>query len=739
MLQRMTITGGTCFGPDPMTVDGLKLANFFYGPNGSGKTTISRAFAGGSSVHLKQEFNDDVPMNVQVYNRDFMNQMLRECDRIPGVFVLGEHNVEAQKRIDQILKVGGERDQATDRYERNKTSFQDAQKRQNDAKEELKITAWSKYRALVDKHEALLPAFIGERGVNRNKDMLVTRLLERNAPSTGQIVPKLDELLARAAAVFNTDATTRPLFAEIQEFNWDGEAGFKHLEKKIVGSSEVSLSELVEKLGNEDWVQAGRHYIDVAGGLCPFCQQTAPKDLARQLEEMFDDRYTKQVEELKQLSDAYLSWFNTMNDCVTRWSVESNNNLDEALYEKACRSWESIFSKNMGLLERKLGAPSELVRVSTSSSPVENLNSIIKEANAKIETHNKLVNSRKKAKPELVQDCWTYLADVLLRDDLDAYRKKSVGLQKGVHATEQKMNKEKYKLDTLDDEVRRLQRSVESSQPVIDEINYLLKKSGFTSFHISNSADLENGYMLTRDEVSFDERSLSEGERSFIAFLYYYYRLNARENAGARILAVVDDPISSLDSDALFIVSVLVRNLISRALSKSDHVTQVIVLTHNVYFYKEITQIKSKDRESDRCYYVIRKRNTGGSVVEPHTNNPISTEYERLWSEVRRATRGEEMSVIGLENILRRILENYFRIAGGIWEDEIEEYLDPADQLVLRSLFNWVNEGSHGVFENLHYSPSEITQKQYLEVFEHVFSESGHGAHYEMMMRNKNS
>jgi wobble nucleotide-excising tRNase len=131
---------------------------------------------------------------------------------------------------------------------------------------------------------------------------------------------------------------------------------------------------------------------------------------------------------------------------------------------------------------------------------------------------------------------------------------------------------------------------------------------------------------------------------------------------------------------------------------------------------------------------VIRKTQTGDNIVESHPDNPITTEYERLWSEVRRATQGQPMSIIGLENVLRRILENYFRLAGGIWEDEIAQYLDPGDRPVLRSLFNWVNEGSHGVFEDLHYSPSTVTQEMYLDVFRQVFDRSGHGAHYEMMM-----
>ncbi|UZD63433.1 AAA family ATPase [Brevibacterium sp. JSBI002] len=730
----MKIVGGTCFGDSPLSITGLKTASFFYGPNGSGKTTISRAFAGYGSLQLEPEWFAGAEMTIRVYNRDLVDQILRESNRIPGVFVLGESSVDAQNRLDEIEMPGGDRALAIDRYERAQTSHKDVEERQADAQGTFKTAAWKKYRALVDEHTTLLPAFTGQRGVDKNKDMLVTRLLERGSPA--ESLPELEDLLAEAEAVFDTGATFRTRLTEVGEFRWSEHDGSALLEQKIVGSSEASLSELVEKLGSEDWVQAGRQHLRNSEGLCPFCQQKAPEGLAKQLETMFDHRYTEQLEELKRLAAAYSSWVRSVGEVIEDWSAESISYLDEAAYQKALGSLNAINGVNERLLEQKLGAPSESVAMSASKAPIDALNAVISEANTKIDAHNRLVESQKEEKPKLAAKCWTYLADVLLREELQVYKQKSAGLQRGFDSTQKKKEEASAAIGKLDDEVRHLQRSVESSQPVIDEINRLLKRSGFTSFHIVNSAELNDGYMLARNGVPLDEHSLSEGERTFIAFLYYYFLLNGREKTAAsgKILAVIDDPISSLDSDVLFIVSTLVRDLINRALSKTDHVAQVIVLTHNVYFHKEVTQVRHKEEGSGRSYQVIRKHLTEANVIESHAENPVSTEYERLWSEVRRASQGAPMSIIGLENVLRRILENYFRIAGGIWEDEIVQVLDPAERPVLRSLFNWVNEGSHGVFENLHYSPSQITQDVYLEVFSHVFEKANHYGHYEMMM-----
>lgn len=52
---------------------------------------------------------------------------------------------------------------------------------------------------------------------------------------------------------------------------------------------------------------------------------------------------------------------------------------------------------------------------------------------------------------------------------------------------------------------------------------------------------------------------------------------------------MIDDPISSLDSSVLFMVSSLVRQLMFDIKNNSTDIKQLFVLTHNIYFHKEIT------------------------------------------------------------------------------------------------------------------------------------------------------
>lgn len=69
-------------------------------------------------------------------------------------------------------------------------------------------------------------------------------------------------------------------------------------------------------------------------------------------------------------------------------------------------------------------------------------------------------------------------------------------------------------------------------------------------------------------------------------------------------IVVIDDPVSSMDSGALFIVSALVREMIEVCYNNTDYrsnkvdgdyIKQIFILTHNVYFHKEITHHQEKN------------------------------------------------------------------------------------------------------------------------------------------------
>lgn len=88
---------------------------------------------------------------------------------------------------------------------------------------------------------------------------------------------------------------------------------------------------------------------------------------------------------------------------------------------------------------------------------------------------------------------------------------------------------------------------------------------------------MQNTYEVIRPDGSIAEK-LSEGERNFIAFLYFYHlvRGSFSDKEVKDKIVVIDDPVSSMDSSALLIVSALVREMVEICLNNTDYLNQKI-------------------------------------------------------------------------------------------------------------------------------------------------------------------
>ncbi|NRG48406.1 AAA family ATPase, partial [Bacillus sp. CRN 9] len=155
-----------------------------------------------------------------------------------------------------------------------------------------------------------------------------------------------------------------------------------------------------------------------------------------------------------------------------------------------------------------------------------------------------------------------------------------------------------------------------------------------------------------------------------------------------------------------------------------------IVLTHNVYFHKEITFNKgmSNKKQHDETFWVLTKVNNVSRIKE-YEENPIKNSYELLWKELK-----ENPDSITTPNIMRRILENYFKFFGNIDVSEIVEKFPDEDKIVCNSLLSWVNDGSHHVNDDLYVDSNQEANRAYFDVFRKIFINSDHESHFKMMM-----
>ena len=112
----------------------------------------------------------------------------------------------------------------------------------------------------------------------------------------------------------------------------------------------------------------------------------------------------------------------------------------------------------------------------------------------------------------------------------------------------------------------------------------------FTNFQIVPSPAKENSYQIQRMDGTLATNTLSEGEETFISFLYFLQFAKGSTDASkvsSKKILVLDDPICSLDSTVLYIVSSMVKSLIREIREGTSDVEQIFIFTHNVFFHKE--------------------------------------------------------------------------------------------------------------------------------------------------------
>jgi wobble nucleotide-excising tRNase len=377
--------------------------------------------------------------------------------------------------------------------------------------------------------------------------------------------------------------------------------------------------------------------------------------------------------------------------------------------------------------------PSRSIEMEPLASALSSAGSLIDEANNQVNAHNTLVANLAKERRDLTAQVWKYIIDEELKGALADFESDLSNLNAAVESLSEQIETKRADKTRRERVIRGLEKETTSIQPTIDAINGLLSSFGFSGFSLAK-ADSGRHYKLVRPDGADAMGTLSEGEKTFVTFLYFYHLLKGSDSESGMTtnrVVVFDDPVSSLDSDVTFVVSSLIRDLFDDVRSGTGYIKQIFVLTHNVYFHKEVTfsRRRSSGAMSEETFWMVRKPGLE-SRVEKQEDNPIKTSYELLWAEVRRPDRSNHT----IQNTLRRIIENYFKILGQMDPDAICDKFEDRERLICKSLFSWVNAGSHWVDDDLHASIDDSTVDAYLTAFKAIFEKSGHLAHYQMMM-----
>ncbi len=732
MISKIRVSNIASYDKTGIEIDNLKKINFIYGANGSGKTTISNLLADENFCpDCSIEWEHGQKIDTLVYNKKFRNDNFGNTS-IPGVFTLGKATAEAKKIIEDkqtILKTieqkGREKKQTLDTQEKEKED------KENAFKENVWENIYKKYEL------SFKEAFKG----NRQKELFKTKLLSEFSGNTSSLLT-FEELTEKAKTIFDKVPEIISLFENVAFDEITQIENQAIWNKKIIGKLDVNIAQLIQTLNLNDWVNKGREYLQDDDKTCPFCQEeTITEDFKNQLESYFDESFTKNINTIKSSVENYKSLTDNLINKLELLEVNEKNNQETKIafddFSSSLKTLSSQFNTNKILLDNKIKEPSRSIELTSTTEQLENIANIIKNANIEITKHNGIVNNFQDEKQQLIKSIWKFVTN----ENTTIVKEHNTlisGLDTGIVNLKREYTDKKNEYNSLNTEIKELTKNVTSIQPAIDSINATLGQFGFLNFSIVPSQEDQNQYQIQRENGDSAIDTLSEGEITFITFLYFMQlakgSIDKDSITNDRVL-VVDDPISSLDSNVLFIVSTLLKEIIKNTKDNIGAIKQVLVLTHNVYFHKEASFIDGRTPESnDIFYWILRQNNKISSIECFEKKNPIKNSYELLWQELKNS---ENNSSITLQNTMRRIIEHYFKILGQYGDDTlINEFKNNEDKEICRSLISWINDGSHVISDDLYIENPESISTKYLEVFEDIFKHTNHAEHYKMMMRD---
>jgi len=654
------------------TVRPFKRFNLVYGWNGSGKSTLTKLFACLEKRKIIEDFNeadfsimiaDQLPLtqhnisdnnlNIRVFNEDFVTDNIQwNIEKsAKSILILSEEKIEEKKKLDflknqiiiqETLEKGEQLNLANKMASRDNFLSSTAKT----IKEAFKIIDTS------DKHY-----------FNYNKAKL-----ENFIASNTEDLQSTDAILNPEAFV---DLTTsiKPISKSELDFELKDPLSDKILEaeekiKNILKTSIVtdSIKRLEENSEIQTWVERGLEiHRNHRSENCEYCMQVIPAERKTELESHFNDEYKKFILRI----DVALEWSKTVS-----WSLvelpDASAVYDEFqkdfliikgnLIEQYAKTGE-LLAEWTKLLEEKKANPFKPIKwaleeINDSLSLIveltEKVNAIKSEHNGKTKNFDDVLTSQKSRLE-------THYCSEAVREE------KYFVLLEEIEALETAIAKIK---DTIKDKTKaaydiekELTDEVKGAAQFNDMLHSFLGRDDISLQFIP----AERGYKILRKGSVSRAKNLSEGEKTAIAFIYFIIKLRENGNDIKNTIVVVDDPVSSLDSNHLI-------HAYSFLKGKCSEVKQLFVLTHNFNFFKLIRDwiFYINPAEGDKNFYVIDPKinNDKRQSVIVNANNFLikyNSEYHYLFFKINEyATRDdlqmEDMYVIA--NLSRRFIES---------------------------------------------------------------------------------
>ncbi|OFT59286.1 AAA family ATPase [Corynebacterium sp. HMSC05E07] len=735
MLNALDVGKIHCFAPDA-TLNHLRPNSFIFAPNGSGKTSITRFLANLSSSPDSAHWSGE-PKTLRIFNSDYQRETFATSE-LNGVFLLGRNSIELDQQISQARS---DLRKAEDRKTQHTNTLATKEK-------ELKDLKAATQASLKDLRNTLPKSIRDNWRGSKRVDRLWANSLD--AYTAEQTEPSWTDLAEKAELLFDSNAL--PFTIPPRPGPWSDDASnlemftelLDLLRKPLIPAKEVPFMQIIKDFDLSDWVATGSNYVNqmhLSGeDRCPFCQQALPEGFELILDQVFDTHYTTSKRKLTDLQREITALSQSISEYIDTHSASFASVGESSEYQSRCASLTGALADLISLVDQKILEPSRPLEAVDPRPVITLFLESVEERIDQMERQNTLLSRRRTEQDTWLDEVWAGFANGTAFETLKAFHTKSAPLEKAIGKLTESIRQDKATVGTRATELRKLEARTVSSESTIAKINSMLERCQFHSFRLDRSDSKQDGYTVVRvDGSRADPLTLSEGERTFITFLYFYQSLSAvaTDDQTERLVAVIDDPISSLDYSIMFVVSSLIRSLLGKIRSGTHpRLDQAIVLTHNPRFHNEVAYRLDRCGPQAVSHHKIKKLAPQPNQIEYFADtNPVRTSYQELWAEVANLEGKEQTTPGWLPNILRRILESYFTTLGG--EDNLYDLANGwthDEKIVHHSLTAWSHSGSHDVIMSDDFNIASESCKVWLDAFKAIFEKTGHQEHYKMMM-----
>ena len=668
--------------------------NLIYGWNGSGKTTLSRLFR-----HLEQRSapsvgqvsltvrgrtirgvdfpHQEVP--IRVFNRDYVDENIFPIGggEVPPIFVLGADSAKKQKNVENL------------RTQRTTITSKVGRARARDSQSKKRLDNFCKDQAKVIKDTLQIQGG-GFNNFNRSHYMARVTEVKRGDPDRYRLFDQ-----TRGQLLKQHHSTDKPKLSLVEPLNASLVERLSHATALLLQETVVSSSIPVLRQDPQlaAWVREGlRLHKERSSVTCLMCEQPLPDVRVAKLEAHFSAAY----EGLLKRIDGALERLKTLN-----LEMASLNWPDAtALYDDLAADYSATCSKLTkrrddlckhlaALIEhltRKKEAPFACLNISAAvpavdEEPTRRVNEIIGSHNTRTDGFEQQTSD---ARERLA------LGMVVARlDEYDAMEKEVHEAAASVESNEAKLNQVLGRIDELEREI------LEHRRPADELNNELARYLGHNELTIKVR---DTGYAIMRG--SSVAASLSDGERTALALLYFLKTLTDRRFDAERGVVVLDDPVSSLDANAMYLAFGYIRERTQKA-------GQLFILTHNFSFFRQVRNwfhhlpgqnSRNLERKPARLYMLSEVVPAQSRRMTIGRLDPLLEQYEseyhylfsQVYGEAHRSSKGGLERNYYLPNVARRLLESFlaFRlphIAGDLWKKLQSTKLDePTKIRVLR-------------------------------------------------------